>query len=294
MNGNYSFAKTNFTANKDEKKVLLDDPDFWKKVFKDSEKPTTLILKEIDQKIENGMFKLLIAQKELVLKLAEEVHSYLINRVKNDEFSPETEGSFEEVFQKFLDNPDTYRPVEEVVHQLQKDLIKKSRRIKLVDEKHFKLLQKKKKEQNDSKKTKKENESNAESNEGDNIVLSDPDYSDANLAKNGKTRKATCFVCKLEKPNLICKSHCKNSYHKECLTKLIEKNLLKIKTILKDENISLEQIEVVVDKECFFCIHRIAMCFDCKDFGMIEENGKINQAKEDNDSNFVYKCKECP
>lgn len=61
VNGNYSFAKGNFSSSKNDAKVLLDDPDFWKKVFNESEKPTEQILKEIDEKISNGMFKLMIA-----------------------------------------------------------------------------------------------------------------------------------------------------------------------------------------------------------------------------------------
>lgn len=52
------------------------------------------------------MFKLFNVQKKIILKLAKEVHTYLMDRVKKDEYSTETEIKFEELFEKIQDNPD--------------------------------------------------------------------------------------------------------------------------------------------------------------------------------------------
>lgn len=44
--GSYSFSKGNFNTISKEDQVLLNDPDFWKKVFKNSETLACKILKK--------------------------------------------------------------------------------------------------------------------------------------------------------------------------------------------------------------------------------------------------------
>ncbi len=39
VNGSYSFSKGTVNLGSEEEKVLLDDPDFWQKVFKNQEEP---------------------------------------------------------------------------------------------------------------------------------------------------------------------------------------------------------------------------------------------------------------
>lgn len=39
-------------------------------------------------------------QKEFLLELSDQIHGYLIDRVKNDGFCAETERGFEEILQK--------------------------------------------------------------------------------------------------------------------------------------------------------------------------------------------------
>lgn len=54
--GSYTFAKSNFETSTKENKVLLDDPDFWKKVFKGSDTPASKLLKKYIKKVEDGTF----------------------------------------------------------------------------------------------------------------------------------------------------------------------------------------------------------------------------------------------
>ncbi len=47
--GSYSFAKGNFDTINAKDKVLLNDPDFWKKMFKNSETSGCKVLKKYEQ-----------------------------------------------------------------------------------------------------------------------------------------------------------------------------------------------------------------------------------------------------
>ena len=57
--GTYSLAKSNFDTINKKDRVLLDDPDFWKKMFKDSETPGHKVLKKYDKYCEGGLIKLI-------------------------------------------------------------------------------------------------------------------------------------------------------------------------------------------------------------------------------------------
>ncbi len=56
--GSYSFAKGNFNTICKEDKVMLNDPDFWKKVFKNSETVACKIMKQYNKDIKSGLIKL--------------------------------------------------------------------------------------------------------------------------------------------------------------------------------------------------------------------------------------------
>ncbi len=58
IKGSYSFAKGNFDTISKKDKVLLNDPDFWKKMFKDSETPGCKILKMYAEMKKVGTIKL--------------------------------------------------------------------------------------------------------------------------------------------------------------------------------------------------------------------------------------------
>ena len=54
--GSYTFAKSNFDTTSKENKVLLDDPDFWQKVFKGSDTVASKLIKKYQNKIDDGTF----------------------------------------------------------------------------------------------------------------------------------------------------------------------------------------------------------------------------------------------
>lgn len=289
INGNYSFAKGNFSAQAPENRVLLDDPDFWQKVFKDSDKPTQRLLQELEEKVEKGLFKLFVTQKEFVLKLSEELHSYLVNRVKKDDFSPDIENQFEELLQKLSDQPDLKPQIEEIVIQLRKDLKKKSRRVKLIDEKFFRNAMKKKTERDSPKPSSSPKPSNEEE-----IYNSDPDFSDHRDLKK-KQKKGTCCFCRVEKPNFRCKSRCHNYYHTKCLSKFLKEKLPEINEFLQEDKLTENEVDLQlsIEGECFFCINRIGVCHECKRFGRIILDPKLQPNETQLHSELLLRCQDC-
>ena len=57
VNGAYSFSKGTVNLGTEEEKVLLDDPDFWQKVFKDQEEPIQKLIDEFEGRKKDGMFR---------------------------------------------------------------------------------------------------------------------------------------------------------------------------------------------------------------------------------------------
>lgn len=69
VNGAYSFAKGTVNLQNQEEKILLDDPDFWQKVFKDQEEPIEQLMLEFEAKKRDGQFRSLENQRKLITKL---------------------------------------------------------------------------------------------------------------------------------------------------------------------------------------------------------------------------------
>jgi len=111
--GTYSLAKSNFDTISKKERVLLNDPDFWKKMFKNSETPGCKILKKYEAFKKNETIKLIDNQKELFSDLANKVYKYKIDVVKNDGFCADTERVFVEVFQKLLDDNNIHHIISE-------------------------------------------------------------------------------------------------------------------------------------------------------------------------------------
>lgn len=60
VNGAYSFSKGSVKLNQDnEENLLLNDPEFWKKVFKNQEEPLQKIQSEINKKISDNSLRYL-------------------------------------------------------------------------------------------------------------------------------------------------------------------------------------------------------------------------------------------
>lgn len=143
IKGTYTFAKSNFNSNAKDAKYQIDDPDFWKKVFVNSDNPGKKILKKYKEMNENNSIKILDKQKKLFLELSKEICAYLENRVKSEGFCADTENCFTEVLNELVENISINKVLKELLEQLSVDFEKKSRRIKKIDEKNLNAILKK-------------------------------------------------------------------------------------------------------------------------------------------------------
>ena len=304
--GTYSFAKGNFNTTAKENKVLLDDPDFWKKVFVNSDTPADKIRRKYEELKKNKLIKILDYQKQFFFQLSSEMFKYMTDRIKNEGYCEETERKFNELLLEMEDSSDLHEIISEVIHHLAIDFKKQSRRIKKYDAKYLNALFRKRLK-NDKRKTKvirrkdfseEDDMNNGEEykdpkNKGLNIYHEsgseyENDYKIKKKRVRIKVNTKLCDLCSREKPDFICSNFCQRPLHRKCLKEKMDslKSEIKSATNKKFDN------ENVKD-ECGFCKLSIAQCFDCKSVCKVENNGKITDLRHEKSLNFLYKCNLC-
>jgi chromodomain-helicase-DNA-binding protein 7 len=314
--GSYSFAKGNFTSTNNENKVLLDDPDFWKKVFINSDTNADKIVRKYEELKKNKMIKILNQQKEFFLELSSEIFNYMTERMKNEGYCEDTERKFNELLQRLEDSADFHPVLNELIHHLAIDFKKQSRRIKKYDEKYINSLFRKRMKNDKTKpKVVKKKETSEEAKEESNLKDIpvekkelkiekeknnkifydsgsdfDKDYK-IKKKKNKVNKIRVCDYCYKDKPDFICNSFCEKAVHRECLAEKLAAFKDEIEELKKTENIEIK--EPKDNLVCDFCRMSIAQCFDCKKISKVENNGKIIDHKNEKAQNNLYKCKLC-
>ena len=132
INDKYTITRMNVKTDNKEKKVDIDDPDFWKKVLKDEETPGKLLLKEFGQLKENNDFMDEDSQYEFFLKLNEQIYKY-VEKAKTGEVNYEEEEMYNKILQQVVDDPFVREDLKIVSTQLMSDIRKKPRRLKKRD-----------------------------------------------------------------------------------------------------------------------------------------------------------------
>ena len=132
INDKYTITRMNVKTDNKEKKVDIDDPDFWKKVLKDEETPGKVLFKEFSQMKENNDFMDEDSQYEFFLRLNEQIYKY-VEKAKTGEVNYEEEEMYNKILQQVVDDPFVREDLKNVSTQLMGDIRKKPRRLKKRD-----------------------------------------------------------------------------------------------------------------------------------------------------------------
>ena len=309
--GTYSFAKGNFNTTPRENKVLLDDPNFWKKVFVNSDTPADKIQRKYNELKKNKLIKILDYQKEFFFELSSEIFKYMTDRIKNEGYCEDTERKFNELLMEMEDSSDLHPIVNEVIHHLAIDFKKQSRRIKKYDKKYLNALFRKRlksdkrkpkvmkkkdfsEEEDDLNNGEEYKEEDEKNNKDVNIFHeSGSDYEKDYKIKKKRTKNKSklCDLCCKEKPDFICNSFCQRPLHRKCLEEKFNssKSEIELGTNKKIHNKNENNKKDI----CSFCELSIAQCFDCKKVCKVENKGKITDLRHEKSLNFLYKCNLC-
>ena len=132
INDKYTITRMNVITDNQEKKVDIDDPDFWKKVLKDEETIGKKMLKEFTQLKENNDFMNEEMQNEFFTRLNSEIFVY-VEKAKTGEVNYEEEEIFFKILQQVVDDPFVREDLKTVSTLLMGDIRKKPRRLKKRD-----------------------------------------------------------------------------------------------------------------------------------------------------------------
>lgn len=330
IKGTYTFAKTNFNSNKQDAKYQIDDPDFWKKVFANSDNPAGKITKKYMTMVENGTIKILDVQKKLFLELSSEIYKYLENRVKSEGFCADTENTFVDLLEKIVCNQYINKSIKELLEQLSIDFEKKSRRIKKIDEKQLNAILKRTLRRRDTtakkkivdelktvktkkiKKTddkvermttrrsrKEEQQPKLQFKKEDtpNEIFED-ESSDFKISMKkpkkpkGKVRNY-CDICGKNNFKLHCEGHCDLNFHESCLEDLVLRDTMELNCYLTSNRKKAKKQFVPMNASiCIYCNYKVAFCFKCRKLGEIELSNKTSKSIKN--TGKLMNCKKCP
>jgi hypothetical protein len=132
INDKYTITRMNVETDNKEKKVDIDDPDFWKKVLKDEITIGKKLLNEFNQLKENNDFMDEESQHEFFSRLNEEIYKY-VEKAKTGEVNYDEEEIFFKILQQVIDDPFVREDLKTISGQLMSDIRKKPRRLKKRD-----------------------------------------------------------------------------------------------------------------------------------------------------------------
>ena len=132
INDKYTITRMKIDTEKTDKKVEIDDPNFWTKVLKDEETMAKKLLKEFEQLKENNDFMDEDSQTTFFKKLNEEVYQY-VEKAKKGEVNYEDEKIFQKILQQINDDPFVRENLRTISLLLMEDIRKKPRRLKKRD-----------------------------------------------------------------------------------------------------------------------------------------------------------------
>ena len=309
IKGTYTFAKTQFTSDEKGAKIQIDDPDFWKKVFVDSDNTADKFIKQYQKLLKNNGIKVLENQKRLFLDISSGIYSYMEDRVKSEGYCADTENKFSELLSDFSSNHDINPVIKELLEQLSIDFEKKSRRIRKIDEKQLTLLLKKRvkkepslKKQTDKAKSSKKDTSEENSENCDIYQDNSSEYNDKKTKTMKKSdSKTVCSLCGEIGANIKCQGFCKYQFHEQCLKANINEHKQELEAFVAEDSIhhysdsksknGSKNIPPIANDICIYCQEGIAECFSCKSLGKVNTS-KVTDIKACHFDN-IYRCSKC-
>lgn len=312
IGGGHSFKKTGF-SDQNNNHIQLDDPDFWKKVFQDQQTTVDKLKKELGLVFGTARNVNIEAQKNIFLKISLEVYQYMQDQLKSDIFNTDIEYKFEELINRLLEEKKLHSNLKHLALQLQQDLKRKSRRIKVIDrevvESVFKGHAFKRSTGESSNAELAGTQTNRRSvriKEGAlnkrELIESSSEAEPENSTEEKeyvnpiKPLPEECMYCGKLKPEQKCIIGCQRNSHDICFNTYISTVVSKhesLKTVIDGDNHQNDcdiRSDLFVDNACLFCRKGIKICLECQKYSV---NGIDSETRKGKNTPII-KCHLCP
>jgi len=133
INGTYTFSKSSFAAKETDTNLNIDDPDFWDRVFQNTESKTKKLKEDYEvNRVKSDYYKDLENQKELMIRICDLVSKLIESKKKMEGYSADDEANLDEILTKITTNKMIHKHYKDIAIQMATEIKKPSRRAKKI------------------------------------------------------------------------------------------------------------------------------------------------------------------